>query len=274
MQRSFGSFAVGWACQTGAIDSFGLLELARELSYPRVQLGDNCPLHTLGPKERERLREKAREYGVQIEVGMRGLWEESVAEYIEIARMFGSEFIRLVIDAPEYEPDLKTITALLRKLIPRLQDADVILALENHDRFKAAEFMRILEQAASPHVAICLDSANSLGAGEGIEAVTKLLSPYVVNVHLKDIRVERLEHKQGFVVKGTPLGQGQIPVEWLLREIGSNGRCVSATLEHWAPLLADMEETVILEREWCRQSTLVMRRLCCSAELGSPRLTR
>ena len=44
-----------------------------------------------------------------------------------------------------YEPDLPEIIALLKKLIPYAKDRNLIIALENHDRFKASDLKRIIE---------------------------------------------------------------------------------------------------------------------------------
>ena len=117
----------------------------------------------------------------------------------------GSSRMRIRTNPP---PD--DLIALLRNAGPALAAANVTLALENHDRFPAATLRGIIESAAIPHAGICLDTANSLGAGEGLSAVTETLAPLTVNLHVKDVRISRLPHMMGFVVEGRPLGAGQL----------------------------------------------------------------
>ncbi len=90
----------------------------------------------------------------------------------------------------------------------QLESRGIILALENHDRLHASVFRDIVEASSSNNVGICLDCVNSMGIGEDIETVLKFLAPYTVNLHIKDFSVKRVSHKMGFVIEGTPAGQG------------------------------------------------------------------
>ena len=51
------------------------------------------------------------------------------------------------------------------------------------------------------------------------EEVTRALAPHTLNLHLKDFTVRRVSHMMGFVVEGTPAGQGMLDVPWLLRHM-------------------------------------------------------
>lgn len=266
MEAGFSSYAIGWAVAARepggrAIDAFDVIDLARELGYRRLQLADNVPLHSLTEAQRAALLQHTRAAGIAVEVGTRGLTRENLAAYLPIATQFASPFLRIVIDSAGYEPGADQVIALLKEHAPALERAGVILAIENHDRFKSAELARMLETVGSRWVGICLDTANSFGAGEDIHTVVNHLGPHTVNVHLKDIRIVRVPYLQGFVIEGVPLGTGQIPIEWVLSEAARHGRCLTATLEHWVPPEPDMADTVRKEREWCTRSTVTMRRL-------------
>src|SRR5690606_29669957 len=121
----------------------------------------------------------------------------------------------------------------------------VILAIENHDRFKAAEFAEMVYLSDSRHVGICLDSVNSMGAGEGLETVTDKLAPLTVNLHVKEFSVRRIYHQMGFIIEGCPLGQGMLPVRDLVHKVSS--RCHSAILEQWTPPEDSIEKTIVKE---------------------------
>jgi sugar phosphate isomerase/epimerase len=162
------------------------------------------------------------------------------------------------------------LIALLGNAARALAAADVTLALENHDRFSAATLRRIIESAGSPHAGICLDTANSLGAGEGLAAVTETLAPLTVNLHVKDVRISRLPHMMGFVVEGRPLGQGQLPIAETIACVRQHGRCGSVILEAWTPPGTTMEETVTRERAAADISIERLKTLVCDQEFPRP----
>jgi 3-oxoisoapionate decarboxylase len=266
VEAGFSSYAAGWAIASRdpavpPLDASGVVALAAGLGYRRVQLADNVPLHALAPPAREALHNQARAANIALEVGTRGLTTANLVTYTEIAASFGSPFLRIVIDAAGYEPDPDAVIAFLREHVPLLERRGVVLAIENHDRFTSAELACIIAAVDSPWVAICLDTANSLGAAEDIYTVVGTLGPYTVNVHLKDIRIRRVPHLQGFTVEGTALGDGQIPLDWVVAQLTRYGRCRTATLEHWVSPEAHPADTVRKERAWCTRSTTTMRRL-------------
>lgn len=266
MIPGFSSYAVGWATMSvpGAaapLTAAGVVRLAHELGYGRVQLADNTPLHALSAFDLRSLHETAASTGVAIELGTRGLTSETLTTYLQLAVEFRSPFLRIVVDAKNYEPSRDQVIKLLREHLPEFAQRQVVLAIENHDRFKARELAEILAAVNSPWLGICLDTANSLGAGEDLHTVIAALAPYTVNVHLKDIRIRRVPYLQGFVVEGTPLGDGAIDLAAVLAAVNNNGRCQTVTLEHWVPPESTHAETVRKERVWCDRSTATMRRL-------------
>jgi sugar phosphate isomerase/epimerase len=112
----------------------------------------------------------------------------------------------------------------------------------------------MIEKADSDRVGVCLDTANSLGAGEGIESVAAVLAPLTVNLHIKDFGIERVPHGMGFSVAGRPAGAGLLNLPALLQLLTPFNRCHSAVLELWTPLEARIEETLAKEARWARQS--------------------
>jgi sugar phosphate isomerase/epimerase len=246
LSAGVGSFAFGWAVAHGrpAFDEDALLAFARRHALRVVQLADNLPVHGWPRARLERFTGAAHAAGVSIELGARGLTDSHLARYLDLCRQCGARLLRFVADVEGYEPSAADLTALIRNAGPALAAAGVMLALENHDRFPAAVLRRIVEGAGADNAGICLDTANSLGAGEGLAAVTEVLAPLTVNVHVKDVRIARLPHSMGFVIEGRPLGQGQLAIAETLERVGRHGRCVSVILEAWTPPAATMEETI------------------------------
>jgi sugar phosphate isomerase/epimerase len=231
---------------------FELIEKAAEFQVPVVQLADNLPLHQLSFEQLTEIKMFANEREVQIEPGARKMTDELLEKYIGIAKLFDSPVLRFVIDGQDFEPSLEDVHQIIRNALPVLKEENVILAIENHDRFKAREFVSMVEKAGSNLVGICLDTVNSMGAGEGLETVIELLAPLTVNLHVKEFSVERVFHKMGFIIEGKPLGQGMLPVRELLEKVSP--RCTSAILEQWTPPEETISATIQKEDLWAIQS--------------------
>ena len=231
---------------------FQLIEKAAELGVPVVQVADNLPLDQFSEIELLKIRNYAEDLNIRIEVGSKKMTSENLEHYVEIAAFFESPIIRFVIDGEGFQPMLSEIHGIIKNAVPLLENYKIILAIENHDRFKAAEFAEMIELAGSKFVGICLDSVNSMGAAEGLETVIEKLAPLTVNLHVKEFLVKRVFHKMGFVIEGCPLGEGMLPVTELLQKVSP--RCRSAILEQWTPPEKSIEKTIEKEARWAEIS--------------------
>ncbi len=279
MKLGLGTFALAWNIGipgytvSQPLDHFGFLHLAKRMGFRLVQYGDNLSLTSLDAEELSRLHELAKASGMEIQVGARGLTRERFQQSLAAARAVESPLLRFVIDGPHYEPALPEIIALIRSLTPLLEAHGILLALENHDRFTACEFASIITSVNHPLVAVCLDTANSLGAGDGLETVLAWLAPHTVNLHLKDFRIRRPEHQLGFLVEGTAAGEGMLSMRSLVERLAVLGRCGSAILELWPAPEATVEETAAKEIRWVASSLAHLRRLGCFSGLFPPEVS-
>lgn len=261
------SFAFNWAigvvgqAPATPMTPFNLLTRAASLGVHVVQFGDNLPLHRLAPWELQALAEQAAELNLEIETGTRGIGDEQLSRYIELARSLHSQILRVVVDTAQHWPGEDEIVSKCQHLVYELEQARVCLAIENHDRFKARTLERILERIASRCVGICLDTTNSIGAAEGPEEVFEVLGPWTVNVHLKDFRVRRMNHMMGFIVEGCPAGQGQLDIPWLLAGLRSQGRDPNVIVELWTPPEETLGASVAKEAAWAESSVQYLRTL-------------
>ncbi len=267
MRLGIGSYAFAWAI--GVPDYLpdvplsyqALLEKGRRLGAECIQYGDNLPLYALSQEARAALKAQADAGGIGIEVGARGLWPEQVMDYLEIADFFESPILRLVVDGQDYEPPIGEVIRIIRDLLPEFRQRNIRLAIENHDRLTAREFVQIVESTDPEWVGICLDSVNSLGADEGFGEVARLLLPYTINLHVKDYTIRRQRHKMGFIVSGTPAGKGMLPIPELIAQLKDLGKCQSAILELWPPLDHNVEATIKKEEQWARESMAYLRNI-------------
>ena len=256
MQLGIGSYTFTWAVgvagfmpeQPFSVEQ--LLDEALRLGVKRVQFCDNLPLLTADFKS-----------NVAIEIGMRGLTAVNLLNYLEVCKRFHSPFLRVVIDEAGYHPSEQEVITVIQLVIEEFKQAKVILALENHDRFTVASLVRIIQQTDPQWVGICLDTANSLGAGEGVEEVVKGLAPYTVNLHVKDFTIKRAWHNMGFVVEGCPAGKGMLNVPWVLEQLRPYHRCISATLEIWSNPETTIEATIRKEAAWANESISYLKTL-------------
>jgi sugar phosphate isomerase/epimerase len=265
MQLGLSSFTFGWAVgvpghpPANPLDEPGLLDRCRAEQIHLLQIGDNLPLHTFESSRLQALAQRAAREQVQLEVGARGLTPERITQYTAIARQLGARLIRFVIDDAGYQPPPETITSILRDAGPLLDGLQ--LGLENHDRFPAAGLRRLVESTGDPRIGVCLDTANSLGAGEGLGEVAATLAPVTLNLHVKDFQIERVSSLMGFTVRGCAAGSGLLDLPGLLAQLAPFGKCQTAVLELWTPYQASVESTINLEADWARESIAYLKPL-------------
>ena len=269
MKLGIGTYAFAWSIGsvTGhppaePMTTQGFLQRCAALGVHAAQIADNLPLHVLSAAEQAALKQQADDLDIALEVGTRGIQPDLLRGYLDIARRFESPVLRTVIDSPGHRPDVAECVAILSHLKAEFEAADVVLALENHDRFSTAVFVDILQQVDSSHVGICLDTVNSFGALEGPAVVVEALGPYVVDLHVKEFIIRRIDHTMGFAIEGAPAGQGRLDVPWLLDRLHHLApRDFNAILELWPPPEADIEATVNKEAAWAEESVRYLRTL-------------
>jgi 3-oxoisoapionate decarboxylase len=243
------------------LDCIGLLDKAVEANVAVVQIADNLPLHQLPDHQLDQLREAATARGLVLEAGTRSLDAEHLAQYIAITHRIGARVLRTVLSGSLLGPEqLAAAETAIRQVVPTLERHGVTLALENNEAFSALEFAGIITRIASPHVGICLDTANSLGRPETFRTVVEHLAEHAVVLHAKDYDIRRIDTRMGFSVVGTPVGDGRVDFDWVLAELRRRGRsAISVIVEHWPPFAGTIEESVRIEEEWLSRSVRFLR---------------
>lgn len=243
------------------LSAYDLVDKAVAHGLQLVQIADNLPLEGMTDEQLLNLYDYSGKKSIAIEMGSRGLTPDHTFKCLETAQKLHSPILRMVIDKPGYEPDLETIINTIKQLVPEFKSRKIKLAIENHDRFKAREFERIIQDVGSEWVGICLDSVNSMGAGEGFETVSEILIPYTINLHIKDFTIFRVSHKMGFVIEGRPAGQGMLNISKLVSNLSDRGLCQSAILELWTPPEPAIEDTILKEDKWASESIEYLKHL-------------
>ncbi len=267
MKLGIGTYAYAWAigvpghAPSQPMSALDFIRRSAELGVSLVQIADNLPLDQLDPAEFETLLAEARRLNVSIEVGTRGLQPDHLRRYLQIAQDCGSSLLRIVVDTRDHHPEPPEIIDTVSRIIPDFEQANVTLAIENHDRFKARTLAHIIDSVGSSHLGICLDTVNSFGALEGPDLVIETLGPYVVNLHVKDFAIRRVDHNMGFVLEGTPAGQGMLDIPRLVGRLQGYQHDFNAILELWPPPEDELAATIAKEDAWAMQSVRYLRTL-------------
>ncbi|HHY81285.1 MAG TPA: sugar phosphate isomerase/epimerase [Clostridiales bacterium] len=244
----------GYPKPDNPMDVIALLKQAYEYGVKVVQICDNIPLHTLSREELTAIRDLSAQLGIQLEIGTRGVEPEHLLKYLEICTFLGSNFLRTILQKNNAYVSISEAAELLREVMPEFEKARVQVAVENHERHKVAELVSLVEEINSPWLGICMDTVNSFGALEGLYYVIDKLAPYTVNLHMKDFKIQRLNHMMGFEISGTPAGKGQLNLDYAISEIRKHGKDPNIILELWTPYAGDINSTVQKEKDWADQS--------------------
>ena len=219
MHLGISSFTYVWAVGVPGCEQpeqpltvWDLLDKALDLDVDVIQFADNLSLEHLAPDERRRFSTASAEAGISLEVGMAGIDRKSLLCGLALASEVESPILRVLLDSNAHEPTVDEAVHALAGVMPDFERDNVVLAIENHDRFAAATLREIVERVDNPHVGICFDTANSIGCLESAEQVLETLAPYIVKIHIKDYSVFRPQHHKGFVVEGRAAGQGQLDI--------------------------------------------------------------
>jgi len=94
---------------------------------------------------------------------------------------------------------------------PVLRKHRLKLGIENHKGWRAAEQAAWLQRVSSEWVGVHFDFGNNLSLCEDPEDTFRILSPYAVACHIKDMAVEPYE--DGFLLSEVPLGDGILDLE-------------------------------------------------------------
>jgi len=228
-------------------NAFELLDYCARRQVEVVHFSEPRFLGSLEEDHLRRVGERARQLGVQLEVGMRsicpsskmfdasqGAAAEQLARLIRAARLLGSPIARVVLGGmadravpPGIEAHIENTVRVLKKVRSQVLDAGIKIAVENHaGDMQARELKALVEQAGLDFVGVCLDSGNPLWAIEDPHLTLEILAPYVLTSHLRDSAVWRVP--QGAAVAWVRMGEGNVRIEEWVRKYVE--RCPGKTL--------------------------------------------
>jgi 3-oxoisoapionate decarboxylase len=241
------------------LTSIGLLEKAKALEVRLVQTGPNLPIDQLPDEELNQFIECAQAWGIELELGTRGLDYEHLQRQVMLAKRMGAQLIRTLPEiGGRYVTNGRLIPPVVKEIVPLLEREGMKLAIEN-GRLPAAELCVALDAVGSRNVGVVLDMVNSLAIPEGWKEVTRSLAPYTMNVHYKDFTIQRAWHMMGFICEGTRAGRGMVEIEWLLETLQVSPYDYNVIVELWTPEQPTIDQTAALEQAWAIESVFYLR---------------
>jgi sugar phosphate isomerase/epimerase len=202
---------------------------------------------SLDPENLKRVRQRAEELGIEIEIGTTstcptskafnskaGTAEEQLARMIDAARIVGSKIVRTVLGTMEdrkpgpISRHIESMVQVLRRSRSKAMDAGIRIAVENHaGDMQSHELKTLIEEAGSDFVGACLDSGNPLWTLEDPHVALDTLQPYVLTSHVRDSAVWRVP--EGAAVAWVRMGEGNVGIDSYVRKYVANcpGRALS-----------------------------------------------
>lgn len=184
-----------------------------------------------------KVRDHAQTLGIEVEVGMRsicpsskafdpaqGTAQEQITRMLRAAKMAGSPIVRCFqgtfVDRTTpggIDARIDDTVKVLKSVRSRVLDSGLKIAIENHaGDMQGRELKRLIEQAGSDFVGVCLDSGNPLWAIEDPHLTLATLSPYVLTSHIRDTAVWRVP--EGAAVQWVRMGDGNIDIDGYVRK--------------------------------------------------------
>lgn len=213
-------------------DAFEYLEYAHRIGLDSVMYPDPDFFESLDDDYLRRVKAKADELGIDVEVGMysicetstsfsdrRGSAVEQLSDMLRVAEIMGSPGVRALLgsnadrhtETPLAEHVQNTI-ATLRAVREQAMDLGLKIAIENHaGDLLGRELRALVEEAGPEYVGVCIDTGNPLWVGESPFVTLEHLAPYVLMSHIRDTAV--WPHPQGAVAQWVAMGDGTIGID-------------------------------------------------------------
>ena len=187
--------------------------------------------------------------------------------WIDASAAAGCRLLRIVLGGPAMrvlEPDaVRTERSLpvLQRVADRAARQGVRLAIENHGDTGTAHVADILHRLSHPSLGSCFDTANALRTGDDPVEAARILAPWVLMLHLKD--VEPLDRQLSHVTGpcSVPYGDGIVPIDRVLEVLAAPiaaGAPVCVELGQ-LPRGADERALIDASLDWLRRRALTPR---------------
>jgi len=253
-----GTYAYFWQHDAG-LSLAGAFEDTRAQGVELFQICDYAPLAQMTAAELRDAASAARDNGLTIELGTKGIEAAHLSRFRELAEVFDARVVRSMLYGPDSRPSLDEATRILAAAVPAYEAADVSLALETYEQVPTRDLVGVIDAVGSEALGVCLDPANVVAQLESPRECTEQTSRLVKNVHVKDFAFARQDGWVGFTYSGARMGEGLHDYGHLLEAVRPRERGINEVVEHWLPRQRDAETTIRTERDWTRATLEFLR---------------
>ncbi|HKT58138.1 MAG TPA: sugar phosphate isomerase/epimerase family protein [Microbacterium sp.] len=250
-----GTYAFFWQHSDAVpapLSLIGAFEATRRLGVDLFQICDYAPLDGMDAGELADAAAAARELGLTIQLGTKGVEPDRLARYLDLAGVFGADLVRSMIAGRDSQPSPAQAETWLRRALPGYEASGVTLALETYEQVGTADLVALVDRIGSAALGICLDPANVVARLEHPRTCIEAAAAHARNVHVKDFAFTRSPGWVGFTYGGAPMGRGLHDYPHLLQTVRPRERGIDEIVEHWLSWQGDAETTIRTEREWTR----------------------
>lgn len=155
---------------------------------------------------------------------------QQILKLIPVAKKLKTNFIRIkasnILASERWKKKLdwknyiNFVILKLNSIKEVLKKHKLKIAIENHQDFDSYELKHIIKKVGKDVIGINFDIGNSFATCENPMQFAKNLSPYILNVHIKDYKV--LKCSNGFILKRCPIGSGNVDFKKVLFFLGKN----------------------------------------------------
>lgn len=258
-----GTYAFFWQHSDRAPKPLSLIDAfhaTRALDVGLFQICDYAPLEAMTDAELRTAAGVARELGLRIQLGTKGISPAHLEHYLRLAAVFDADLVRTMVGAPHAQPSPSEARAWLTATVSSYEQAGVTLALETYEQVATDDLVRLIDDVGSAHLGICLDPANVVARLEDPRACVEAAASATRNVHVKDFAFSRRDGWVGFTYAGAPMGTGLHDYAHLRATVRPVERGIDEIVEHWLPWQGDAETTIRTERDWTRTTLEYLRR--------------
>ncbi|CAH0140047.1 sugar phosphate isomerase/epimerase [Microbacterium sp. Bi128] len=237
----------------------GAFEATAEMGVELFQICDYAPLESMDDAALADAAASARDLGLTIELGTRGVDRDRLARTLDLAGVFDARLVRSMLYSPESRPTRAQAEQWLRAALPAYEASGVDLALETYEQVSTADLVGLVARIDSERLGICLDPANVVARLELPRDCVEQAAAHVTSIHVKDFAFTRQPGWVGFTYGGAPMGDGLHDYPHLLETVKPRENGINEIVEHWLSWQGDAETTVRTEREWTRRTVEYLR---------------
>ncbi|CAL9657032.1 3-oxo-isoapionate decarboxylase [Streptomyces sp. enrichment culture] len=254
------TYAYFWRFSARAPQPMTLTEMLTDtarLGGQVFQICDYAPIESYDAAQLADVRATARDLGLELELGTRGVRPDHLRRYLGMAADLGVTFVRSMLNTADHRPTPDEAVALLKETVPAYADAGVTLGLETYEQVSTDDLVSVVRGVGSDHLGVVLDPGNSVARLERPVDVVAAAAPYTVNIHVKDFAFTRRDGWVGFTYAGCPLGEGLLDYDGMIAAVrrARGERRINQIVEHWLPWQDEgFDATARLEHQWTQHS--------------------